>query len=320
MSTNGFVNNILKRIGQPHLIDLLAHKVSGTELNSILLEVFRERCQTMTPGTLMRSYHQNKFVKPGDLPALQLKQIELDLSHLFNESCFESLELSPVSVLGSCSVVGLASQHKILSALRGTEVMADATNALALHIAEQKQQGFWKPESSSDMMKFSVIQRHLRTQSISAKGFTPHFKIACLVSAGTDTGSYAFEKKSLMDHISLIKNLFLSYYKVQRISFRFICRPEGYKDAVAMTAAVNEFITNELPGTEVQIIYASEKSNAYYKGLQYKIDIEHNNRTYEIGDGGFVDWTQQLLQNKKERMLSTGIGFEFLYRILKNQV
>ena len=170
------------------------------------------------------------------------------------------------------------------------------------------------------MMKFSVIQRHLRTQSISGKGFTPHFKIACLVSGGTDTGSYTFEKKSMMEHVCLIKKLFLSYYNVQRINFRFICRPEGYKDAAAMTIAVKEFITNELPGTEVQIIDDPKKGNAYYKGLQYKIDIEYNNKTYEIGDGGFVDWTQQLLQNKKERMLSTGIGFEFMYRILQNQV
>ena len=115
-------------------------------------------------------------------------------------------------------------------------------------------------------------------------------------------------------------NVYLTYYKVQRIGFRFICRSEGYKDAIGMAMAVREFVTKEHPGTQIEIIEDPEKTNAYYKGLQYKIDIEYNGRTYEIGDGGFVDWTQQLLQSKKERMLSTGIGFEFMYRIMQKQV
>ena len=38
--------------------------------------------------------------------------------------------------------------------------------------------------------------------------------------------------------------------------------------------------------------------------------------TYEIADGGFIDWTQHLLQNKKERMFTTGFGFDLMYRIL----
>jgi hypothetical protein len=50
------------------------------------------------------------------------------------------------------------------------------------------------------------------------------------------------------------------------------------------------------------------------------VDIKVRGKTFEIADGGFVDWTQQLLQNKKERMLSTGIGFDFMYRILRGDL
>jgi hypothetical protein len=35
-------------------------------------------------------------------------------------------------------------------------------------------------------------------------------------------------------------------------------------------------------------------------------------REHHIGDGGFVDWTQQLLENKKERMLISAIGLDRL--------
>ena len=50
---------------------------------------------------------------------------------------FEAVELSPLAPLGVCSVVGLASQNKIVSALRGTEVVSDPTNVLALECARR---------------------------------------------------------------------------------------------------------------------------------------------------------------------------------------
>jgi hypothetical protein len=35
---------------------------------------------------------------------------------------------------------------------------------------------------------------------------------------------------------------------------------------------------------------------------------------WEIADGGFVDWTQRLLENKKERLLISGFGLEMLVK------
>ena len=63
------------------------------------------------------------------------------------------------------------------------------------------------------------------------------------------------------------------------------------------------------------VVEKGEKEIDYYKGIQYKVDISKNGKTFEIGDGGFVDWTQQLLGNKKERLLITGFGVDFMYRI-----
>lgn len=40
----------------------------------------------------------------------------------------------------------------------------------------------------------------------------------------------------------------------------------------------------------------------------------------EIGDGGLLDWTQQLLTNRKERMMTMGIGFSVLHIITNNMV
>lgn len=308
------VKKILERIGQPDLVRILGEELSGTELNSLLLEVFNLSASTITPSQLLNLYQLNRFVKPADLPVIELKRAELDLLEFFDRFAFEPIELSPVAPFGSCSVVATADQKKILTALRGTEVLADATNAIALHVSDLKQRKVYE-ERFDKNFRFATIQRHIRTQEIKGKGFTPHFKIGCLVTAGYDTGSFTFEKESLYEHIIAMKDLYLTYYKVDDVSFRFLCR-KGYSNPQDLASQVKEYIHQKDPEIQVTVIDEPSTGNEYYKGIQYKIDIRVKGQTYEIGDGGFVDWTQQLLQNRKERMLSTGIGFEFMYRVM----
>jgi hypothetical protein len=114
-----FIQNILDRIGQPKLLEQLSKKLSGSELNSLLLEAMRIKTSNCSPAQLLKHYQLNRFVKPADLPAMELRQTELDLLKIFQKSSFTPLELSPVTILGACSVVAPADQKKILSALRG---------------------------------------------------------------------------------------------------------------------------------------------------------------------------------------------------------
>src|SRR5688500_16170838 len=99
------VNSILERLGQPELLSLLSKRISGTALNSLLLEVLKIRTADLTSGQLLNSYQKNRFVKPADLPVIPLRQMELDLLKIFDGYSFTPLELSPVTSLGACSVV-----------------------------------------------------------------------------------------------------------------------------------------------------------------------------------------------------------------------
>ena len=309
------IRKLLDRTGHPELLQVLTERLSGTELNSLLLEVFHKKAETSSAPQLLKNYQLNRFVKPADLPVLRLKETEFDLLKIFKESLFEPIELSPVTVLGSCSVVGPANQGKILSALRGTEVLADGTNSMALHICDLKKRSVWTPKFPSDKIRLGAIQRHIRTQSITGKGFTPHFKIGCFVTSGADTGNFMFEKESILEHVQLMKRIFESYYKVDHLSFRLVCRP-GYQDSLRLATEIREYISTSIPDTKVAIVEKPENEIAYYKGIQYKVDIKWRDGEFEIGDGGFVDWTQQLLQNKKERFLISGFGFDLMYRIV----
>lgn len=316
MMQSQIVTKVLERIGQPDLMRVLSEDLTGTELNTVLLDVFANACAKLSPPRLLNRYQLNKFVKPSDLPVLELKRMEVDVLELFDRFNFSPIELSPVSVLGSCSVVATADQDKVLSALRGTEVLADATNSIALHICDLKQRNKNLPDQP-EMISFSTVQRHVRTQQIDIKGFTPHFKIGCLVTAGTDKGNFSFEKESLRQHIVVMKELYLNYYKVDGIRFRFLCRYNGYDSSERLAEQVRNYIVEKHPDIVIEIITKPEREIDYYKGIQYKVDIDVKGKTFEIGDGGFVDWTQKILQNKKERMLSTGIGFDFMFRILR---
>jgi len=314
------VTKILERIGQPELVRVLSQELSGTELNSLLLEIFNQQSMALKPPDLLNHYQLNRFAKPSDLPVMELKRMELDLLEIFEKHFFQPIELSPVTAFGSCSVVGPVDQKKVLTALRGTEVLADATNAIALHICDIKQRKAWIPDSPMDKIRFGAIQRHIRTQQINVKGFTPHFKIGCLVTAGYDSGSFMFEKESLAEHIATMRALYLDYYKVDDLRFRFLCRRAGYPESQELARQVKSHVLQQQPDVLISIIDQPEKEMVYYKGIQYKVDIQIKGKVYEIGDGGFVDWTQLLLQNRKERMLITGIGFDMMYRILNGQI
>ena len=76
-----------------------------------------------------------------------------------------------------------------------------------------------------------------------------------------------------------------------------------------------DVLVNKISSSELNSL-----DNNYYKGVQYKVVIEHKGQQFDIGDGGFVDWTQQLLQNKKERMFTTGIGVELLWRLMEGKL
>ena len=66
---------------------------------------------------------------------------------------------------------------------------------------------------------------------------------------------------------------------------------------------------SELP--EVPLSFDLEhEDNHYYQGLNFKLYMEKENETVEIGDGGFVDWVAKMTGNKKARCLISGLGMD----------
>lgn len=309
MSTN-IAEHIASKMGYPQLMELLAEELSGTELNSLLLAVFNERMAKQVPTSLLKQYAQNRLVKPAAVDVLRLKAQELATLQFLCNQHFEPIELSPVAQLGTCSVYGITNQQKILTALRNSEVQADATNALALHYAYLKKNNV----KMFGTHRFATVNRLLRTPLTQIEGHTPHFSIGCLVTAGVDTGNFEFEKLAIHEHISTHAQLLQHIYQCKEVSFSIIpLNLEANGDK--MLEACLGHLKDQLPGFDIRVKDRNPAQN-YYQGLQIKTHVRINGNQIDIGDGGFVDWSQQLLGNQKERMFTSAIGIQHLHILL----
>src|SRR5438093_236309 len=128
------IARILRESGVPNLLDVLGQGLAPTDLQSLLLEVFRRRAAHRTPRRVLEQYEQDPFVRPAQVSVDALLELDrLALAHAVPP--FEAVELSPLAPLGTCSTLAPVDQNRVVSTVRNTEVVSDSTNVLALECA-----------------------------------------------------------------------------------------------------------------------------------------------------------------------------------------
>ncbi|HZY78983.1 MAG TPA: hypothetical protein VFE50_05630 [Cyclobacteriaceae bacterium] len=309
--SNPAIDRLLEKIGDAQLLDKL-NDLPATELQSLLLEVFRRSATSITPQQLLKAYETNRFVTPSAVDPITFYKTEIGMLQLAKSEGFEPLELSPLAPLGNCSAIGLADQNKIISAGRGTEVVADATNLMALEAAVRRKH----TKFGKDPVNLCCVHRHVRAQAIpNIKGFTPHFKIFTAVTAGRDSGSLEFEKTALLQHLSYYKKFFVDDMDLTRsvVIIKGLKTENGNTDK---SRHLYEFVKSRLDGFQLSFEEVPEDKHRYYQHTRFSLNIDFNGREFNIGDGGFVDWGSKLTSNGKERMFTSGVGVELLVKLL----
>src|SRR5258708_9614099 len=135
----------------------LASGLAASELWSLLLDVAERRAAERSAATVQQQWERDRFVGPAYIDQRTLNQLDGHL--LAAASPFEALELSPLAPLGSCSSIALASQNKIVSTIRGTEVVSDPTNLLALESARRLR------KSAAQTVKLTTNHHCVRAQA-----------------------------------------------------------------------------------------------------------------------------------------------------------
>ncbi len=312
---DAIINRILTKIGDTQLLERL-RQLPPTELQSLLLEIMRQAASDVTPQQLLKNYETNRFVTPSVVDPVALYKIEIEMFEIAKANGFEPQELSPLAPLGNCSAIGLADQNKIVSAVRGTEVVADATNLMALECSVRRKQS----KFGKDVVNLCSIHRHVRAQPIpKIKGFTPHFKIFTAVTAGRDTGSLGFEKAALLKHLSFYNKYFSEHLKMKDIKV-IIKGLKSDNNDTSRSQQLYDFIKPQFTGVDLSFAEVPEDEHRYYQHTRFSLNVDFKGTEYNLGDGGFVDWGAKLTSNNKERMFTSGVGAELVVKMLNGLI
>ncbi len=299
---------LLERIGrqlEAGALDALTRGLQPTDLQSLLLEVYRRRVGALTPADVLRQYREHRFVRPAGVSPLALRRVELAAFELL-QGRFEAIEPSPLSPLGCASVLGPVDQNNVVSTVRNTDVASDPTNLMALECALRRrvllQQG-----QPAEPVRLCASQRLVRVQPTNDPNSFPHFQIFALCSAGRGA---AFEREAFAEHAGFYASLAAA---LSRQGYRF----GPLELEIVQYDAAAERLARELgeqaAGLDMQITHLQRFDQTYYRGVGfhiYALDVD-GNRIF-LADGGPTDWTQQLLGDRRERLMISAIGTERL--------
>jgi hypothetical protein len=308
------IGRIERDAGVPNLTDVLVDRLAPTDLQSLLLEVYRRRATKGDPKELIKDH----ITRPSTASPTRL--LEWDrIAFSLLPKVFQPVELSQVCPLGTVSVLSPISQDWTVSTIRNTEVVADSTNVLAIECAVRRREGrnFFSGKAAS--VHLAASHRLLRGQSFGVgPGTRQHFRAFTLCSAGRDPGNLRFETETVGLHIGFYL-LALKRFLGTKTAFRVAISDFGSK---AARAAVQSGVVEKLQSThkEVRIGIDQDRKQGrgYYGQLCFKVfATPPKGREQELVDGGDVDWTQKLLNNAKERLIISGCGSERLCELFE---
>jgi hypothetical protein len=312
--TNKIVERIQREVGDEELVEKLASRLSASDLQSLLIEVYRRRAEALAPRNLVEQYGRDLFVQPS--AACPTALLEFDrLAYSLLPAGFKPIELSPLAPLGSCSAVSPLSQNMAIATIRNTEVCSDSTNVLALECARRRRQLQQSTPRSAERIRLCASHRLVRPQRFDAPGTFQHFRIFSLCSAGRDEGSFSFETEVLFEQIDFYLRLFR---ESRRLGYRIEDRRVSIttwdpRRIDALQANVVTPLKRADPHAAVRFDQARQSGRGYYVEVGFQIHArDRTDRDYLLVDGGFTTWTQQLLSNRKERLLISGLGSERL--------
>ena len=277
----------------------LATKLSGSQLQSLLMSIMRERAGTRRPADILSQYVDDGFCEPANTDLRQALAID---HHLFAAAdTFEAIELSPVAPLGACSAVAATDQNRVLSALRATEVVADPTNVLVLECAKRMR------AQPAQATHFATSQRLIRAQSIpKVPGYSRHFRMFALASGGREEKDHAFTVDTVVLHI---KTMVKALQRLAQHGYTF-----GTPRVTILSDARHKFLGERVAREFPQSAIHEDLDHPYYSGgLRYQIwTTAADGASSPLVDGGTFDWLAKLTSNRRAVYVASGAGSQVI--------
>ena len=280
--------------------EVLETELSPTDLQSLLLSVAQTRAGRVGPAEALRRWKSDRFVRPAMTDPGLLSEIESRLWLRLRDTPFVGLALSPVTPLGTCTSVGAVDQNRIVSTVKSSEVVSDPSNVLALEAALRRRSGV-------DQVHLASSHRVLRAQRFVGSDAFAHFVIFALVSSARDSGSARTEVQLLIMHLDfwqqVLSDLLGSAWG--RFAYTVI-------DSQSVDHRLIDRVQSALPDVPLTAYPERTQGIGYYRSAAFKIMASVEGAELEIGDGGFVGWTAELIPDAKDRCLISCIAVERL--------
>lgn len=314
MSEDKIIARIARVLAEGDAVEGLTRSLPATDLQSLMLHVYRERGARRTPAELLEQYERRTMVQPSSLDVRLL--LEVERAAFEQAAAFEAIDLAPVAPLGINAVLGEIDQNNCLATVRSAEVLADPTTAKALECARRRRAG------EMGTIRLCAQSKQLRLQPFDSPGFSPHFNIFSLVTAGRDRGSFAFELESLREHLGFylgfLRRLGTMGFHTSGVDIAVSDTAQDEGRLERARAGVLEPLGAEYPEATLRIDLTREQGRNYYSGLCLRVDaVTREGQRRNLADGGFTTWTQRLLSNAKERLLVSGLGIDLLVKLFR---
>ena len=288
---------IVEHIGED-AFERLAEQLSGSELQSVLHEVVGRRAAARSPADVLAQYQRDGFCRPA---AIDLRTSHAIDGHLLAAADgFEAIELSPVAPLAACASMGATSQHRVLSALRSTEIVADPTNVLALECAARLR-------TDRAPVHLVTSQRVIRTQPFpKLPGYAQHFRIFVLASGGIEAKDHAFTTAALEHHI---RTLLAALRRLEDHGYAF-----GTRRVDLLATPERAALADRIAAALGDIAHRKPLEHRYYSGgLRYMLWVTASDGSQvPLADGGAFDWLARLTSNRRAVYIASGAGAQLI--------
>jgi hypothetical protein len=284
------------------IADLL--QASPSESTPVLLELAAKQAARRRPADVLAQFTKDPYVAFAALDQRTLHR--LDGLALAAAEEFEAVQLSPVAPLGVCSTIAPTSQNRVLPAARGTEVVSDPTNMMALECARRLK------ADPSTAVRLTTVHQTLRAQPFPPnQGYSRHFRLFAMVEAGPGRAEDAFEVAAIVRHLQVFDRLLggaVASFGARFPARRAILRATETKSVLRTRAKAA--LAQAMPQLEL----VEEPLNApYYDGLRVAFGAETKGGDFcPIGDLGLFDWMQKLTANRRQRFVASGFGLQLI--------
>jgi hypothetical protein len=283
--------------------------LQSADVRAVLLDVSARRASGRGPADVLRHYERDRTLRPSTLaPAVYRTFESLAMEAL--PPGFVELSLAPHAPLGTSAALGRLSQDRALTTITDSEVLSDSTNVLALECALRRRDAISRRATET---RLAASHRLLRPRD------KAHFGLIGLCTAGRDRGSFAMQLGALREQLDW--HLRVISREAPSLDLEVgITDLSGGLHRSALDQGLLQPLDVGWPAARVRFDDHRQAGRAYYTTASFGVHAVHpDGSRSNLSDGGFVDWTAQLLADSKERLLISGLGSERLIHLRAEQ-